>query len=482
METPTPEDSLDPIGVTDEEVFQDECFGDSECSDDEYCSQPQGDERDCILNACELPPRKCMPRSKLDAPCDSTQQCDQGLYCNFGTGGPADPSCKPRVGEGKACGSATCQEGLSCTSDNPNDVFGGPPDNFSCKKLKKVGEGEVCNSLQECDDESFCDQFNLSPDNPTAICKKKIALGQPCSSFLGNEQCLGGFCALGSSGSAEKGICFEYGVACNCAPTDFEMFPRRAPEVCNRHKGPFGPCINETSLIKTLGAPCNLKNDVCDGRRGLVCEVVGGQPICVQRGTIANLNNPSGGAICTPGSPISTCALGTVCRRALALNTKTPYRTSQCLSPLEIAKQGEICNSGADVICEDGTSCEPGAGIALREQSGAFQRDIIYPVRYCMKTVLVGSECNLGKFDTVCEEGSFCIDGVCTKASSPATVPIKFGGFNVECSKIQCAPGLACQNDSDFGKICKTPEIIVGLGEECFDDGRGAKVCLTFDN
>lgn len=479
MVSPTPGDdtnSTDPVG---EELFLDECFGNSDCADNEYCRASGSgssidDSEACILDVCKIKPRKCLPRLGLGAqcqgcgtgPCFLPEQCSQGLFCAGPTDATSVATCKAKGGEGASCSVVeSCQDGLSCT---PNDSS---QDGLSCKFLKKVGEGQSCNdNLQECDDENFCGTFDTS--SGSSKCNKKIAAGQPCSNNFGDEQCLRGFCALDSGG--ENGVCLEYGDICrsssDCSPSD--TFSQEDSSItCNFRDGPFGLCFNTTERIKILGASCDLKLDTCDQRRALVCELVNGEPICVQKG---NKAEP-----CTPGSQLSTCASGNVCRRALTLNKKTPYGASKCLPELQVVKQGEICNFNDATICENGTSCVPGAGIALK-QLDPFGRDIIYPVHYCMKTVSVGAECDLRKFDTVCQKGSFCIDGVCAISSSAPTVPVKFAGFRADCSGTPCAPGLACKNniDGSLTKVCGVPEIVVDAGEECFQTDSGVQVCF----
>ena len=489
-----PSMSADPVDPsTSGQIFADECLSDAECNGDEYCSSSNADSRDCILSSCDISPRKCVPRLAIGASCRNTGQCTEGSFCINGPN-VVDMVCTKRIEIGGECilsGENGCVEGAECTG-GPVSPLDGSGNGTCTKKLeqKQTQEvGEQCSDIQKCVDGGFCDTSTSSgPVNittgPVGTCKATSPPGGTCDQTTSDIECENGFCLADFDNPNQiKTTCVAYpgiGGPCrfdtNCAPFPVTGFNDREPRiVCNKKNSTTlaGVCLNETSLVKNLGASCDLALNDCDARRGLVCEEFEGKPVCVQRGDVDDVGGVGEGEFpCTPGSPLSTCSgamipgpkgsLPKTCRRAISQNGKTPYGTTRCLTALQEASLGQICNHDADTICEDGLACEIGPGISKREPG---RRDIVSPVRYCMKSVGIGGDCS-EKFETTCEEGSACVNDVCTASATPVEVPETFAGFLDDCSSTPCAPGLTCQEE--FGtKSCKKPVETVGAGEDC---------------
>lgn len=277
-----------------------------------------------------------------------------------------------------------------------------------------------------------------------------------------------------------KGVCIDYvgiGDRCvssnNCGSTqNFFNAQIQAPSViCNKKAdSSMGICANEKDLIKDIGKECDKKKNLCDTRRGLVCDTVDGKDMCIQNSGVfgdgESFSNP-----CTPGSPLSTCSNvfpsgPAECRRALTTINKKVIDLTECRRAIEIVEQGSICNNFDFAVCEEGTFWRPGIGIS---RASVFDpSDIRDPVAYCMKEISIGETCDDSTSATFCEKGSLCVNSVCAANEPTPEVPITFSGFDGECSKKSCAPGLSCIKE-EFAdqKRCLVQQVSVGSGELC---------------
>lgn len=471
------------IGKGDKGLFVDECLSDTECGKDEYCFLNYADTRGCVTGACDIRPRVCLKRKEINVGCNLTLECEEGLYCENGIG-VGKMVCKERIALGEACKRFSedgCEVGLNCLGEGEKGI---------CGVLKKAEAGESCLNV-ECKEGLFCDESGSGMGGFNKKCAKTHIEGEKCTPFS-SGQCEDGFCMSDFKGSEQFGVCIKFpGVGGPCLfDTDCmslepdPIFGRSPPVVCNLSKNPlFGTCINETALIKEPGADCEANLDACDGRRGLACEEIDSKYVCVQRVDIGG----RGSRACTPGSPHSFCDKSdsqgrspTECRRALGLNSKTAYGTSQCLAKIEVVTKGEICNKEDFVVCEDGTSCEVGPGIGIRDPS---PRDIVYPVRYCMKKIPAGGNC-ASKFEVTCKEGSTCVAGVCSATAALVKVPETMAGFFDDCSTMPCAPGLVCKSQEfrPVKQVCQAPAVMVGAGEACASNGTVSKVSFEISS
>lgn len=438
-------------------AFADQCHSNSECPPDQYCLFGGKVSLSCGVDSpCFFGPNECAPRSELGQGCTlASYSCLDGLYCN------GRSQCEKRAALGGKCDMTTpeksCTDGLACSFITQ-----------TCVEAGVLKEGQKCEAgIGQCETETLRCDFN------EGVCQKKKAPGGECGS---NTDCLDGACVVYFGIDADRGqacvsqnFCTSGTLGCpGIREDDFEP-----PQVlCNQPRGElYGFCFNETILLKTLGAPCDLENDACDTRRGLVCADFEGSPRCLQRN-----------GQCTPGSPFSSCSsketgVPMECRRQLKPIQKEPYGTSQCLRKVEILADGGLCSLEDYAVCEEGASCEAPLGVSLQIPENCIAKspgDATSPkcsgrnARYCMKIVSIGSDCS-DSFATKCEEGSFCIDGKCAKSNSEPNTTIKFVGYEQDCTSKTCAPGLECGTaDFSFGSpVCVKPKVIVGTNELC---------------
>ena len=477
----------DEARINNSEIFRivrDECINDAECSSDEFCFQP-GDTLDCSSRVCTHEGRRCVKRFELNEDCNVTRQCGEGLFC-FRESDTAAGECLDRVGGGASCNllsSKMCQDGFECVVDETDDNDNDDEETLAtgtCVQIQSVGQGEECSSTAKCNESLYCDTSKEPP-----VCEVKVAAGLSCDLSVGNSVCVNGLCTRQSDNSTE-GVCVEQvrdGGLCreNSDCTDFEElgFEIRGPLVlCNAHAvglGPRGRCIRETTLIKELGASCNTSIDACDARRNLICDTVEDEMVCVQREGIASVLGVEYSP-CTPGSALSSCLptpTGRLseCRRLLSGDRRTPFGPSQCLAKLEVVSRGEICSIADFAVCEAGTSCAqgPGFGSGTSLNSNASST----PVSYCMEILSAGSTCKIASFEQQCEEGTTCLDGVCTRSEDPQAIPRIFAGAFDDCSDMMCAPGLVCSTEDS---ICVRPRTTAGSGEPCKNSATQRKV------
>lgn len=404
-----------------------------------------------------------MKRTGLGTKCTiGGGECTDGLYCAFGVRGAMfDPSCAPQIAKGKRCrldATRPCQGDLVC------DRF-----RLVCDVMTTGVAGDSCEFDRDCMQEAGFYCKNDPRGRRDGVCTKKRAAGKVCDRAADNNECLG-FCAnRGGNG----GVCVtrrEVGETCsddaNCIVVRTVFDSRNSQTLCNH-----GKCAKDISLLRIPGMRCNPKTDLCDARRNLKCGRFRGKNVCLQR----SLRN----GLCTSGSKFSSCDIRVSgvpleCRRERS-RLGNPLGVERCRQVVEVVKRGEICNLREYAACEDGTVCTTGPGI---RRYFPFRGDPLPPLSYCMKTVPVDSDCS-SKFDTVCEEGSFCINNLCKMGTKAPKVPITLSGPEVPCDSQNCAPGLVCAGDSGSDR-CDVPTVTAKVRQPCFETATKKKVrCIS---
>ncbi len=449
-------------------AYIDECLSNVECPKWTYCSDSRFGyfSADCgnSFIPCDSTPHKCIPRLAANEECRiGSGDCAEGLYCAFASGRKtSNPICVPKLPRGAKCDlthTRPCVGDLICSRTERR-----------CLPFTTGLAGDKCQYDSQCNQERgfYCKhvQFPKGPADYLGTCTKKKAQGEPCDRAADNYECAG-FCLRVSFGPSRGGFCMnrrKIGQSCTadvqCRKVVVRRNERTEDALCNVQSKPGskqGVCVMESNLLRKPGQACDPAMDLCDARRKLRCEKFNGKFVCIQRSKL--------GGPCTRGSPYSFCSVksaGTAleCRRTLALTKKTPYRADVCSQVRVTVKAGEICNLVEHAICEKGTTCVRGPGIARQRYK--------YPpplMAYCMKSVPLGGDCS-NRFSTVCAEGSFCINKKCQKASSAPDVAVIFVGNNMVCTKRKCAPGLSCQLRFGY-KHCRLQTVVAGPWKAC---------------
>lgn len=408
-----------------------------------------------------------------------------------------------RAKKGEDCSMKNCQGPLSCSFKDEKCV----------EKNMLGGEGDECRDDFDCDPRMFYCKSDLSGSSgggpPRRFCAKKLRVGSKCGMSIDNFECLNGFCLVKSSFGAvlgQGGICQRtrrIGELCR-----FDGQCGGPNIVCNgaRNIGDVrgGKCFNQTMLLKRPGLACNRKMDKCDSRRSLRCAKY--QPrkrtprkrvprrkrakkskrifrarrprrVRMAKVEFRCLQRSSFGDLCSRRSKFSKCLTESIgapleCRRRLGRTTKKPYKSDVCSRARETIRQGQICTESEYAVCEKGTECRLARGV-----SNVGGRYLPIPLGYCMKVVPKGStNCSDDSFDTICEDGSYCVRGKCQPGSVAPRVPKTFAAVSGNCSSIPCAPGLVCVEQRG-SKQCTLPTMTVNLGEACYETALHFKVC-----
>lgn len=332
------------------------------------------------------------------------------------------------------------------------------------------GEGGVCGRDVECGEGVFC-EFNEGVVG--GVCRVKKGEGEVCGVGSSNGECVGWCNEGGTKGFG--GVCVErFGVGGRCK----DNLNCGDGLVCvggRRDASSGGVCVERKDVLRKVGLDCDLEKDLCDENLALRCGILDGKSVCLQ----GIVGGQSLGFQCSPGSKFSTCETELVgapveCRQSIAFYTKIPFGNTVCSQRREIVKKKMLCSSVSFAICEQGTSCEEARGVQSQDDRGSTNQ-----VRYCMEVVKVGSSCDDTKFDTACEEGSFCIDNVCTAVSTAPEIPVLFSGLGADCTSTECAPGLVCEatSTSPITKACSKMSVQVGQDEPCFENATTFKEC-----
>lgn len=397
---------------------------------------------------------QCVPRSALNEPCDTNPfrsaptLCQSGLFCS-------SKICRPLRKLGQRCTlSSDCIPPYYCElTDN---------------KCRKLGElGAACEYDEECniDGGFYC---NLSKKK----CVPRKSPGKPCDPD--DPLRCAGYCDYNSrkcfATKAELEPCTTRE---QCTRFPHRKFGRIYDDaLCNIAKGSIGICVTESRLLKSLGARCSVKKDMCDARRGLSCRwsVRLRKAVCQQK----NKPGDEAAAYCTPGNALSTCINNRWPRgcRLEEIDYSDPdghlvrlyYR---CLRAYETVPRGAICNRVDYARCEVGTSCRPIAGV-----SELPYRTRPLPLATCVVVRNLGESCAGSKFKTQCEDGLHCEHGVCVEGAQKET-PYTHADISDDCSKLPCVPGTICQEGFNiFSRECSFPTKTVSNGQLCYNRAR----------
>jgi hypothetical protein len=280
------------------------------------------------------------------APCVSSGECVQGLYCKKDSGCPG--SCTPFAKVGESCaGNALCDPQLLCTSG-----FTGPLTDI-CELPKKAGDScdtGTCGSTENCPaDPTLCSNANLWCDSTSKTCKPGVgegaACGPPsdagttagaiaCSSNLWCDQVFLG----------KPGICRTAGgVGAPCSDLGCSRGLHCAGYVPLGAGATLGQCVGPSSA----GGPCTSSSD-CQG--GVYCgnRTCGGGKsfgaMCQQD------TDCQAGLTCQAGACAHAAYPGDACDGTTSICVFSLCRNGTCV---DHAKVGQPCTANAD--CATGT-------------------------------------------------------------------------------------------------------------------------------
>ena len=176
------------------------CFEPDECMGGGQCQYPSGCDPQtmCCAGACQAPPTQV----GLNQPCQSSQQCMNGLYCRNVT---SPPTCQPLFTQaGQNCDTFdSCADPMVCNTNAPAGV---PK---TC--YVPPAEGQPCqpNAPVPClDNRDYCDTSGAQP-----ICSRDVPVGQACMSGTAQRRCV-------AYATCTNGACTQNpGLNQNCTPT-----------------------------------------------------------------------------------------------------------------------------------------------------------------------------------------------------------------------------------------------------------------------
>lgn len=132
------------------------CVTEGECMSGS-CYQPSCS-TSCCLGTCQATPT-------TGTICSSTSDCAPDDFCSFLDPLSSAGSCQPRLAQGQPCQSDNnCQDGLNCDG----------ADTKTCVPFVK--DGQPCSS-----DMNACENLNSFCDDATHTCRPRLALGAACT-------------------------------------------------------------------------------------------------------------------------------------------------------------------------------------------------------------------------------------------------------------------------------------------------------------
>lgn len=402
-------------------------------------------------NEGQYPQFQCVPRKDVGESCItfpfSVESCLPGLYCSFG-------KCSPTLPIGANCTlNEQCGPAATCRRTDQ-----------TCQKmgLKKA----PCEFSFDCDIDAgfYCN---------TAVnrCVPRKAAGSPCTNKEPAE--CAGYC------NKKTKLCMETKKeATFCSNGEqCSRFPYRRSDrdvddaLCNIPKNKVGICVTESRLVKELGAPCSIRKDRCDARRGLSCQWNRNlrKAVCHQK----RKETDQTVAYCTPGNDFSICVNDAIPRGC----RKPPYDNSdpdgylervfyRCVRAYETVPRGAICNRVDYAVCANGTSCRTIPGVSELEFRTRPPR-----LSTCVVVRGLGESCSGSKFRTQCEYGLKCENDVCVTGNSE--IPYTHSDIDDVCSRRPCVPGTVCLADE---KVCSLPTRTVQEGNICYESARFYRV------
>jgi hypothetical protein len=183
---------------------------DGECAYDEECS---GQARCHHVGAGAA--GRCYDRAGQDGLCESSLDCQDGLFCYQGTMPQYVCVAVPTVGPNEMCNGSTlvCGQGYYC--DSASDT---------CTAQK--GSGESCTALTDCQEGLICDTSNH--------CGAGLGVGQTCS-YYDSACAVGLYCDTSTSACvSRKGS----GATCNSSPEcEASLYCDNNDRCSSRHPG-----------------------------------------------------------------------------------------------------------------------------------------------------------------------------------------------------------------------------------------------------
>lgn len=282
----------------------------------QYC---YGGYQECVVGVCrgDVCPRRCQPKGFATEVCLTTGDCRWALYCRAVTGGTGrcteygavNASCDPTL---------LCADGLLCLQG-------------TCQVLPTAGAGCLAG---RCDDTSYC---VTGADG--GVCAPRRNAGAPCSD---DSQCLAGDVCETVSGSCQPSALTQVGVPCGarqtCPPGTVCLGLRQGGlGECQPPAGLGQACVSSDDCQAHLACaradgglacgPRRAAGQACTGTRdcqaftvclGSTCTPLPtvGAPCTATRqcqwGTC--LDTGDGGLVCSDGlGPGAHCATGTDC-------------------------------------------------------------------------------------------------------------------------------------------------------------------------
>jgi len=301
-------------------------------------------------------PGTITPELASGAPCVSSGECVQGLYCYKPSGCPG--TCTPFAQVGESCaGSALCDPRLDCTS-----VSTGPLTDV-CEVPPKAGdpcEAGTCGSTENCPaDAALCSNANVWCDSTSQTCQPGVGEGAACG-------------PPGDSGTTAGSIACASSLWCD------QIFLDK-PGIC-RTAGGIGSACND------LGCQSGLH---CAGYVALGAGATLGQCVgpSAAGGPCTSSNDCQGGAYCGDGTCGGGKAFGATCQQDTDCASGLTCQAGTCA---HAAYPGDACDGTTTVcvfsLCNSGT---------------------------CVDHAKVGQPCTLG---TDCTTGT-CYQGTCADTS-----------------------------------------------------------------
>lgn len=434
---------------------------------------------------------RCKALRPEGAPCRDGV-CAHGLYCPQADKGRR---CTPKLAINALCeqpsGSFSYLEvDDPCAGADARCVYG-RDNKYRCRR--DFGkEGDLCLGDVDCN----VAQGLVCPSNR---CEPRSPVGSYCDHTHPLTYCVG-FCALyGTDHAGYEGTCARApapGMPCRlhneCQGYDPPAQSGRFLLLCNFIRNRRGLCARAADLLKTLGAPCNPRHDLCDAERGLSCRWWHAKRRFVCQQAASDRDTPiyykQDNRFCDPTKPsLSRCfpfnGLPMTCRPATSPRHNGFYH---CARPVERVPIGAPCNENF-AACPKSAVCAtvPGVRTVPGVYTGPRSTDTSH--KACRRVVSAGMSC-ANKFTTMCKGSLVCVRGKCRM---PAQTPNSGGsngstnnthsGLTVSCGpkSLPCVPGTVCDvSNESMQRRCLLPKQVVGLGQVCFSSARIRRVCV----
>jgi hypothetical protein len=215
---------------------------------------------DCRIPTLDPTHFECVPVTGKNGKCDSTTQCERGLYCSGG-------KCATHIALGEACKrDFECGEASVCRRVSTNDLW-------SC--VREIADGESCQDvLSGCVDGDYC-----AFEGKHAVCRPKARAGDQCS----DVPCAAGLRCAAADGETLLTCRAWPKVGQSCALASCAWPLKCIQDVCSQGSSSGEPCPsgNECSpelycaadgTCKEAGGP----GDACDPDRYNSCDPMRG--------------------------------------------------------------------------------------------------------------------------------------------------------------------------------------------------------------